>query len=49
MTEDDWTEWGDRHPWIAGLVMVGIYALCWAGVLASLGIAAFLFAWVSSR
>jgi hypothetical protein len=38
------SDWIDRHPWLAGLVQLGIYALCWAGILACLALAAFLFA-----
>jgi hypothetical protein len=34
MTIDDWTRWGDAHPWIAGILQLGIYALCWVGWVA---------------
>jgi hypothetical protein len=43
MTQDDWTRWGNQHPWIAGLMQLGIYGLCWAAFFLGLGlVAAFL-------
>lgn len=32
-SEADWTRWGDEHPWLAGLIQFGIYALCWVGFI----------------
>lgn len=43
-SEADWTRWGNRHPFLASIAQLGIYALCWIAVLACLGILAGLFA-----
>jgi hypothetical protein len=43
-SEDDWTRFGDEHPFRAGLAQLGIYVLIWAAVIACLMLAAFLFA-----
>ena len=33
MTEDQWTIWGDKHPWIAGLMQLALYGLIWFAVI----------------
>ena len=37
-TESEWTAWGDDHPFLAGFMQVGIYLLCWVGVIAGVWI-----------
>ena len=33
-SEREWTRWGDEHPVVAGVMQLGIYALCWLGFIA---------------
>lgn len=35
-TEQQWTDWGDEHPWLAGAAQLGIYLLCWVGFFAGI-------------
>jgi hypothetical protein len=39
-SEQAWIDWCDEHPVMAGLMMLGVYALCWAGFIGVLWIAA---------
>lgn len=48
MTQDDWTRWGNRHPVVSTLMMLGIYALCWIAWLAAFALLAALFAFLGS-
>ena len=33
LSEQDWIDWIDDHPFTATVMMLAIWALCWAGVI----------------
>lgn len=41
-TEREWVRWCDEHPVRAGLMQLGIYALCWMAFLVVFGLAGFV-------